>query len=68
MKCPVYSGTPLLWHTLHQVPKVSTIEEFHCIQDTSPGPQGWIIGTLESRTQLPSLGVAVFDELQIACC
>ena len=29
-----------LYRTLHQVPKVSTIEGFHCIQDTSPGPQG----------------------------
>ena len=26
-----------LYRTLHQVPKVSTIEGFHCIQDTSPG-------------------------------
>ena len=34
-------GVPLAVHrTLHQVPKVSTIEGFHCIQDTSPGPQG----------------------------
>ena len=29
-----------VYRTLHQVPKVSTIEGFHCIQDTSPGPQG----------------------------
>ena len=26
--------------TLHQVPKVSTIEGFRCIQDTLLGPQG----------------------------
>ena len=32
---------PLKMRTLYyQVHKVSTIEEFHCIQDTSPGSQG----------------------------
>ena len=29
-----------VYRILDQVPKVSTIEGFHCIQDTSPGPQG----------------------------
>ena len=29
-----------MYKTLHQVPKVSTIEGFHNVQDTSPGPQG----------------------------
>ena len=38
-KCPPQRGSTA-YRTLCQVPKVSTIEGFHCIQDTSPGPQG----------------------------
>ena len=38
-RCPQWRGFTV-YRTLHQVPKVSTIEGFHCIQDTSPGPQG----------------------------
>ncbi len=34
-------GVPrTVYRTLHQVPKVTTIEGFHCIQDILPGPQG----------------------------
>ena len=36
----VFHEDTSLYRTLHQVPKVSTIEGFYCIQDTSPGPQG----------------------------
>ena len=35
---PQLSGN--LYRTLHQVPKVSTIEGFHCMQYTPPYPQG----------------------------
>ena len=38
-RCPQSWGSTA-YRTLHQVPKVSTIVGFHCIQDTSPGPQG----------------------------
>ena len=38
-RCPQQRGSTV-YRTLHQVPKVSTIEGLHCIQDTSPGPQG----------------------------
>ena len=50
MRTPFYTGH------FHQVPKVSTIEGLHCIQDTSPSPQG-VQGSTVYRTlhQVPKV-------------
>ena len=38
-RCAQWRGSTV-YRAQHQVPKVCTMEGFHCIQDIAPGPQG----------------------------